>query len=279
MSTADAPPRAPAPPHALTHPRALPPSPFRSGAGRRITLDPQVPLRVFHLARRLTLAVVSIAWLHTAGDAARRRLTSRHLTAREAAYAASLPLPSRRCEWLAGRLAVKHSVCAHQLRQRGHLVTNREVRVDAIPDGMRAGKPVVDAPVEVGLSHSADLAVAVCGPHAVGVDLEHRREVPPLLAELLTAEGEPHSADPERRLLAAMPLPLRWACKEAVLKHYGFGLRVDACEVALTGWRPDGRFSWRAGVGLLRHAPAAEGGLKESWAFEIDGYYLAVVST
>ncbi|WP_243087352.1 hypothetical protein [Streptomyces sp. 891-h] len=267
MSTADAPPRALAPPRPAT------------GAALGIALDPGSPLRVYHLARRLTLAVVSIAWLDAAGDAVRERLASRHLTAHEAAYAASLPLRQRRCEWLAGRLALKHSVCAHQLRHWGRLVSSRHIRVDTVVGGMRAGKPVVDAPVEVGLSHSAGLAVAVCGPHAVGVDLEHRREVPPLLAELLLAEGEPHPTEPGQRLLAGMPLPLRWACKEAVLKHYGFGLRVDACEVALTGWRPDGRFSWRARSGLLRHAPAAADGLEESWAFEIDGYFLAVVST
>jgi 4'-phosphopantetheinyl transferase len=265
MPTVDAPPRT------LALPQAGP------GLNERIALDPAVPLRLYHPARRLTLAVVSIAWLQAQEQAALARLESRHLTAEEAAYASTLPVRKRRCEWLAGRLALKHGVCAYQLRHSGSAAGTRDIRISTVTQGMRAGKPVVDVPVEVGLSHSADLAVAACGPHAIGIDLEHGREVPPLLSAILSTEGDPASADPDQRRLAAMPLPLRWACKEAVLKHYGFGLRVDSREVALTGWRADGRFSWRAGPGLLRHAPAASAGLRESWAFEIDGYFLTLV--
>ncbi|RCG21301.1 hypothetical protein DTL70_17795 [Streptomyces diacarni] len=253
-------------------PRAL------DGTGPPLALDPRLPLHIHHFAPRLTLAVVSIARLRGAGDEVLRRLSDRHLTPREAAQAAAIPRARRRCEWLAGRLAVKHSVRAHHLRHWGSVVRGRAIDVDTVAGGMRAGKPVVNAPVEVGLSHSADLAVAACGPHAVGLDLEHQRTVPPLLARLLRAEGAPGRTGSRHPLLARMPLPLRWACKEAVLKHYGFGLRVDAGEVQLTGWASDGRFTWRAGADLLRHAPASGNGLTESWALEIDGYYLAVVS-
>ncbi|WP_432109194.1 4'-phosphopantetheinyl transferase family protein [Streptomyces sp. AA1529] len=248
------------------------------GTGHPLTLDPRRPLRIHHFGPRLTLAVVSIARLRGAGDGALRQLSDRHLAPQEAAQAATIPLARRRCEWLAGRLAVKQSVCAYQLRHWGSAVRSRSIAVDTVAGGMRAGKPVVDAPVEVGLSHSADLAVAACGPHAVGLDLEHERVVPPLLARLLRVDHEPERADSGPSRLKRMPLPLRWACKEAVLKHYGFGLRIDAGQVRLTGWAPDGRFSWRAGPHLVRHAPASGGGLGESWAMEIDGYFLAVVS-
>ncbi|MEV0440549.1 4'-phosphopantetheinyl transferase superfamily protein [Streptomyces spectabilis] len=106
---------------------------------------------------------------------------------------------------------------------------------------------------------------------AVGIDLERTRQVPRPLAELLT------TAQPDRPAVDAMPLSLRWACKEAVLKHFGFGLRVDTREVELTGWRPDGRFSWRAGPGLRRHVPAVDTLRLDSWAREVDGYCLSLV--
>lgn len=258
-------------PGAETPPRALP------GPAGAITLDPARPLHLCHPAPRLVLAVVSIAWLHSRGDAVRQRLAARYLTAEEAAHAATLRLPERRCEWLAGRLALKHGVSAYQQRYSAAAAEPRGIRVRRIEVGPQAGRPVVDAPVEVGLSHSAGFAVAACGAHAVGVDLEHQRTVPPLLSEILSRDGHPGSPDPGARRLAAMPLPLRWACREAVLKHYGVGLRVDSREVVLTGWHGDGRFTWRAGPGLLRRAPAAERGCRASWAQAVDGYFLALV--
>lgn len=247
--------------------------------GPPVTLDRARPLVVRHLSERLTLAVVSIAWLRAQGDTARSRTEERHLSAREAAQARLLPSPRRRYEWLAGRLALKHAVSAYQHRCLGRSGSPRTIEVSALRDGPRAGKPVVDVPAEVGLSHSGDFALAVCGPHAVGVDLEHRRELPPMVAELLKHDGDPRSARADTRLLVSMPLALRWACKEAVLKYYGFGLRIDTREVELTGWGQDGRFRWNAGPALLRRAPASGSGRLESWAGETNGYSLALVWT
>ncbi|MFF7728701.1 4'-phosphopantetheinyl transferase family protein [Streptomyces sp. NPDC008001] len=264
---------------------ALLPAPPRPGAGRlageTLTLDPARPLHLARPTGELTAAVVSIAWLRAQGDAVRAGLEARHLTDDEAAHAAGLRLPKRRCEWLAGRLAVKHGVLAHGRRHGDRSGRTRDIRVGAVAHGLRAGKPVVNAPVDVGLSHSGDFAVAVCGPRPVGVDLEHERRMPPLLTELLTADDHSAAADPDpdRRRLAAMPLPLRWACKEAVLKHFGFGLRIDPREVALHAWRHDHTFTWRPGPGLLRHAPSAGDGRRHGWARRIDGYFLALVWT
>ncbi|MGK5547060.1 4'-phosphopantetheinyl transferase family protein, partial [Streptomyces sp. URMC 127] len=253
-------------------------------AGEALALDPARPLHLARLDGRLTAAVVSIAWLRARGDAVRAALEARHLTDDEAAHAAGLRLPARRYEWLAGRLAVKHGVLAHGRRHAGRAcgaTRTRDIRVGAVAHGLRAGKPVVNAPVDVGLTHSGDFAVAVCGPRPVGVDLERERRMPPLLTELLTDDDRAAAAhaDPDRRRLATMPLPLRWACKEAVLKHYGFGLRVDPREVALRTWHHDHGFTWRPGPGLLRHTASAGDGPLHGWARRIDGYFLALVWT
>ncbi|MGD9486100.1 hypothetical protein WDH52_23135 [Streptomyces sp. TRM70308] len=73
-----------------------------------------------------------------------------------------------------------------------------------------------------------------------------------------------------------MPLPLRWACKEAVLKYFGFGLRFDTREVRLTSWRPDHRFTWTPGTALAAYTPLLGKGV-ENWAYSnLDGYCLAL---
>ncbi|MFG2317657.1 MULTISPECIES: 4'-phosphopantetheinyl transferase family protein [Streptomyces] len=246
----------------------------------QVVLDASRPLWITHLGpepRRLTLAVVSIARLRERGPHALAALRSRYLTPAETEQAAALRVPRRRVEWLAGRLALKHAVSAHGRRHWDLAREPRTVEVRAVTGGLQAGRPVVDAPVEVGLTHSGDFAVAVCGPHAVGVDLEHDRPMPPTLARVLDEECDPKAPSADARRLAAMPAMLRWTCKEAVLKYYGFGLRVDAAEVALTGWLPDGRFTWRPGGGLLRHAPVAGTRRPTGWAGVVGGHHLALV--
>jgi 4'-phosphopantetheinyl transferase len=239
-----------------------------------VVFDPTRPLHIGHAQGPLTLAVVSIAWLRTQSDAARTAIETTHLAREEAAYAAGLRVAKRRFEWLAGRLAAKHAVREYRRRHTGAVVATREVRVRKVRGGLRDGKPVVDGPAGIGLSHSADFAIAACGPRGVGVDLELSREMAPMLVRLLAADADARPAEK----LAAMPSSLRWACKEAVLKYFGFGLRVDTREVGLTAWRTDGRFSWTAGPVLSGHAPSAADGWRfDSWAREVDGYSLALV--
>ncbi|WP_244809029.1 MULTISPECIES: hypothetical protein [unclassified Streptomyces] len=244
--------------------------------GGGVTLDPARPLQLRHARGPLTLAVVSIAWLRSQGEDTHSALSERHLCAEEIAHAATLPLAKRRIEWLAGRLAIKHGVCAYRQRSAGFSMRTADVRVRAVENGVRAGKPVVNVPVEVGLSHSADFAIAACGPREIGIDLERSRAMSPLLEDLLAFDTDSRGAHGGGRL-QRMPVPLRWACKEAVLKHFGVGLRVDSREVVLTGWRADGRFSWTASPELRRRIPDAAGPHFESWAREIDGYALAMV--
>jgi 4'-phosphopantetheinyl transferase len=242
-----------------------------------VRFDLARPLAIRHVPGPLTLAVVSIAWLRRLEDPSRTAIQFRHLHEQEAAYAASLPVRKRRLEWLAGRLAAKHAVCAYQQRHTGSCPVTRCVQVSAVADGPRAGKPLVNAPVEIGLAHSADFAVAVCAPRAVGIDVERSAVLSPLLTDLL-AQDDATGEQPDRSGLAAMRPCLRWACKEAVLKHFGFGLRVDTREVRLTGWRADGGFSWSAGADLRRREPAAADTQGfDTWAREIDGYCLALM--
>ncbi|MFW6695387.1 4'-phosphopantetheinyl transferase family protein [Streptomyces sp. MAR4 CNX-425] len=268
MSGADAPARGRAGP--APAPAYLP--------GACVRLDAAVPVHVGHCARPgpLTVCVVSVALLRRRSPAALGALEAAWLAAPEARQLAALRLPKRRSEWFAGRLAIKHAVRAHLERFAGQAVAGREVRVRAVAAGLRAGKPLVDHPVEVGLSHSGDFAVAVCGPGPVGVDLEQRTDLPPHLARELAREPAPEPAGPAPPS-ASMPLPLRWTCKEAVLKYFGFGLRVAAAEVELTRWHADGRFSWRAGPELRRLAgpPALRG--VHGWARQRDGCALALV--
>lgn len=249
-------------------------------AGQGIVLDPRCPVRIWS-AGELTVSAVSVAWLRASAEAAVAAVLDRQLTAGEAAYAAALPVPKRRWEWLSGRLAVKHGVRDHLRRLSGVTVPVAGITVAAVGAGPRAGRPLLVLPggpvgdrrPGISIAHSADFAVAACAPGEVGIDLERNRELSPVLAGILAADG---AGDPGGRL-AEMPLPLRWTCKEAVLKYVGVGLRVDSSEVRLTGWRRDGRFTWRPGPELRRCAsPGAADGL-DSWAREVDGYSLALV--
>ncbi|MGH3417295.1 MAG: 4'-phosphopantetheinyl transferase family protein [Actinocrinis sp.] len=242
-----------------------------------MALDPSRPLHLCSAPGPLTLAVVSIAWLAALSEDARAALARRELHPQDVAHAATLWLPKRRLEWVAGRLAASRAVRAHQRRHHGGEPGPRRIRVSQIRSGPRAGKPMVNAPVQIGLSHSGDFAVAACGPRSVGVDLERIRPLPPPLLDLL-ATARSRDGAPERRALDAMAPSLRWACKEAVLKQFGIGLRMDPREVTLTGWRPDGRFSWRAGADLRLHEPDADHAQRlTGWARDVDGYSLALV--
>lgn len=243
-----------------------------------LTLDRHRPLALWQIRGSLTIAVVSIAWLRTLPPLTMQALVTRHLDAEEAVRHASLRVPKRRVEWLAGRLAAKHSVRAHCRRHLGEPPATRDVHVGAVAAGPHAGQPFVVAPVGLSVSHSAEFAIAACAPGAVGVDLERERALAPTLTDLLAADDLGASEPSSVSRLDAMGPALRWACKEAVLKLSGVGLRVDTREVRLVDWHRDGRFSWRAGSELIRRMPvAADSSAFTAWAHVIDGYALAIV--
>jgi len=243
----------------------------------RIALDRDRFVALWQLPGPVTMAVVSVAWLRALDPDAQRALVRAHLDAAEEAHADSLRLPRRRFEWLAGRLAAKHGVRCFRRRYLGECLATRDVHVAAVPDGLCAGQPVVAAPVRLSVSHSAEFAVAVCGGRPVGVDLERERVFAPPLLDLLAADLAGAGGAPARRL-GAMPPALRWACKEAVLKLFGVGLRVDARQVRLTDWQDGSRFSWSAGQDLTRQMPAAADPRRfGTWARVLDGYALALI--
>lgn len=257
---------------------------WRDDLADRTRFDPARPLRIGHGPGTSTFALVSTAWLRELPESRRADFAARYFADSEARFAATLPVAKRRLEWLAGRFALKCAVRAHQ---RGRLGLRpdpaRTVRIRTVAEGLCAGKPYVDGPFEVGLTHAGDFALAVCAPRAIGVDLEPRRSVTPYLERLLllddAADDLAGGTGPGRAGLRRMPLTLRWACKEAVLKHFGFGLRIGGGvrEVELTGWHPDGRFTWRPGPALERHLPTDGAGRTRCLAREIDGYSLAMV--
>lgn len=250
-------------------------TPLKDGPSLRhqLVLDPAHPLHLACVPEMPTLAVVSIASLRARGESVRAELSQRHLTLAERERADSFTRASRRVEWLAGRLAVKHAVTTHLSREHGQSAETSAIEVRAVASGPRAGKPFVDAPVEVGLSHSGDFAIAACGSGLLGIDLECDRDVSPLLTQVLE-ESRP-SGNPAG-LLDSIPATLHWACKEAVLKYFGFGLRIDSREVMLTDWLPSSHFSWRPGP-TLRRRTASSAYPSQGIAQQISGYSLALV--
>ncbi len=228
-------------------------------------LDPARPLRIFHAAGGPTVAVMPTY----------SPCPTTHLSKAEAAYAATIPIPRRQAEWVAGRVAAKHAVQAHCQRHFDIFHATADIVVRTVDSGVRTGMPVVDYPVGISISHSSHLAVAACTSGPVGIDLErHRVFAPRLVAEL----GTPLPVAPGdwRPRLDTMGTPLRWACREAVLKYFGFGLRIDPREVQLTCWHSSGSFHWRAGP-RLRHGARGLRWPRRAWAIEGTDYSLAVV--
>ncbi|MFI9503290.1 4'-phosphopantetheinyl transferase family protein [Nocardia sp. NPDC052566] len=252
-----------------------------SALDEAVILDPASPLHIVHTICGLTIATVSVDWLRRQPAERMAATTARHLSAEEAAYAATLWIPKRRFEWVAGRLAAKCAVRAYRRLRLGIIQPTQDIAIMTVREGPCAGKPFVNTCGEIGISHSGDFAIGVCTTGPVGVDLEqNRRLAPPLVNALRLPVLD--GANAARSRLRAMPMTLRWACTEAVLKYFGFGLRVDPREVVLTAWRTDGSFTWRAGPGL-RSETAAHGETASmpwphrAWAGEIAGYSLALV--
>lgn len=221
------------------------------------------------------MATVSVDWIRNQPIDRADAVLARHLSAKEAEYAHALRIPRRRAEWLAGRLAAKHAVRAHRRLHLGIGRPTRDIVVTVVRDGPCAGRPRVNRRVEIGISHSADFAVAVCGTSRVGIDLEKNRALSPILVNALTAAVADELGTGNGRVHSMSP-PLHWACREAILKYFGFGLRVDPREIRLTEWRSDGSFGWTGGAELRRRA-ASIPWPRRAWAGEIAGYSLALV--
>ncbi|MEW2191429.1 4'-phosphopantetheinyl transferase family protein [Streptomyces microflavus] len=249
-----------------------------AGLDDRLRLDPERPLLVHRAPGPLTFAVVSIAWLRALDPGALEHLADTRLHPSECAVHRGLALPKRRSEWLAGRLAVKYAVADHLRRDdrgtRHDTSGPHEIVVHAVPDGPRAGKPFVREPVHIGLSHSLDYAIAVGGSHPLGIDLEGR-PMGPHVARMLAVPGG-RQAPAGLRRVAGMPLRLRWACREAVVKYTGVAGREALHQTRVTDWQPDGTFHWSPGASLLRHSHGPDSLPAHGWARQLGIYALAV---
>ncbi|MEV0528260.1 hypothetical protein AB0I66_33030 [Streptomyces sp. NPDC050439] len=249
-----------------------------AGLDHRLRLDPARPLLVHRAPGPLTFAVVSIAWLRALEPGVRERLAETRLHASERGFLRGLTLPKRRSEWLAGRLALKHAV-ADQLRGSdpsapGGTRDPRDIVVRTVADGPRAGKPFVEEPAHIALSHSLDYAIAVSGTRPLGIDLEGQ-PMGPYVARMLAVPGGRHVPAGLRRV-AGMPLALRWACREAVVKYTGVAGRSALSQTTVTDWLPDGTFRWSPGAALLQHSRGAESLPAHGWARQLGSYALAV---
>lgn len=225
------------------------------------------PAAVLQLCPQLTLAALSIHKLAAAGADS---LAERRLTATEQAEYHSLGFARRRLEWLGGRLAAKAVVAAFGAAD-AEAAPASPIEVSNIGTGPTRGRPVVNRPVWISVSHSAGVAVAAAASFPVGVDVERDRPLAPVLVGLLRA-------DPVDSSVPAMPVPLRWACKEAVLKCLGVGLRIDSRQVILTRWAPSGWFEWRPGPTIRADLPPGSpdpAGIV-GWAGQQNGYSFAV---
>lgn len=176
-----------------------------------------------------------------------------------------LHVAKRRREWLAGRVAAKSALGEHLWRSERKRVAPADLVIHSVQSGPRAGQPWTSSGHAVSISHSAALAVSGVATRSCGVDVERIRPLPVIVEEAM--------ANP--RDLACLPLALRWACKEAVLKASGVGLRFDLRRLAITSHAPNGRFEWQT-------APQAPGlsvvpERFQSWAGVLGPYALALV--
>jgi 4'-phosphopantetheinyl transferase len=237
-----------------------------------IAFEPAVPVRVRHAVGPLTIAIVSVAWLRSLDEATLAHVADRHLTADRAEWG-ELRFRKRRLEWLAGRIAVKRSVAAFSERYDARVLDPASIRVGRVGEGPFAGRPYVHGGPAIALSHSGDFAIAAAAPRSVGLDLERATQMTETHVRYALSpreESAPAAARP-------MPLVLRWACKEALLKLFGVGLRLGMQVVDVVEWTAEGRFGWRAAEALERVvAQPTDARLHGSWASMISGYALAL---
>jgi len=117
-----------------------------------------------------------------------------------------LRVPSRHRHYLAG-----HWLARLQL---GRLLDRDPTRCVLI-EREHLPPQVLDAPLQLSLSHSGDWIACALSPVAIGIDLEQRGRGPQLrtFAHLLVAEGEsPDELDDDTLLQ-------RWVLKEALIKR------------------------------------------------------------
>lgn len=140
-----------------------------------------------------------------------REPTTAPLTWRERALCDRFRCARRRAEFVAGRIAA-HAAVARILGSTGARP------VEILKDAQGAPVVVGHPAVQVSISHSQRIALAVASRHPVGVDLEADEARPPSFARLFCSAGERawlSGAEQESRQNLLNTL---WTRKEAVCK-------------------------------------------------------------
>ena len=152
------------------------------------------------------------------------------LTRRERLDYGQLPHEARRREWLAGRCAAKRAISAFRGVGTPLHHIELEPRTDAGPRCL-----VYDhverwtlAPLVLSIAHADGVAVAAASSHSsrIGIDVEHRGEIPPVHQRYFLAPSEHAHA---RRL----GVTLIWVLKEALWKALGLSQALAFTSVQL----------------------------------------------
>ncbi|MFH0908637.1 MAG: acyltransferase domain-containing protein [bacterium] len=186
----------------------------------------------------------------------------------------------RRIQWLLGRTAAKEAVRRHLMAKYKLQVPSPDFTIE--PDAN--GKPVargpwegkVEAPIEISISHTDGITVAIAGEGAsVGVDVEHLRD---LSDDFINGAF----SDKDKAVLAAAgPGPSwffrAWCAKEAAVKAVGLGMCYDARDAVIAAIdRATGRIDIRFDGSWSKARPDLAGKvLTLSSAAEADDFVVA----
>ena len=167
--------------------------------------------------RQRYTALINLAKLGNAMDAAATKLSKLLLSDPEQAYFSRFSYRKRRQEWLGGRIAAKVAILESTPTD---CLLNDLQQLTILPD--KNGRPTTDLPPNTALSisHSSEFAVALVSNSATcGIDLQKISPKLPGLTDRF-ATGE------ELSILARLPVPvdqvhrltMLWAAKEALKK-------------------------------------------------------------
>lgn len=137
-----------------------------------------------------------------------------------------LVVEKRRIEWLSGRIAAKRAFA----RYMGALQSDRALSDIVVLNGRhRAPFVLGHSDVTLSISHSAEYAVAVAGPHSIGVDIERIEPRPLALASYFCCPEERLFLERQWQFQGERDVMLTrlWSRKEAVAKFLRLGGRVD----------------------------------------------------
>ena len=169
---------------------------------------------------------------------------SQWLTSAELERASAIRHPSRRLEWIAGRMAAKKAMRIHVRDHLGIQLNPTDVEILADSNGAphaRALQGLVNLPA-LSITHAAGRAICAIMPASqhVGIDLTPVEERSNDFVQQWFTSSEQilvtRHPGPTARTVSAI-----WAIKEAVSKVLGLGLKLATSEMEVTSLRQDGR--------------------------------------